>query len=74
MSDFIRIPSRIIDLSNIREIVFAHDSVLIHWHNGETRALSALDASVLLDTLEQRYGVMTAPAAQLWEEEEQAIA
>lgn len=74
MAEFIRIPSRIIDLSHIREIVFVHDGVLVHWHNGETRALTGLDVVFLLDALEQRYGLMTDPAARFWEEEEVAIA
>ena len=74
MADFIRIPGSIIDLSNIREVVPLPDAVVIHWHNGNTKELTGLDAAVLLNALEQRYGVMTVPAAQLWEEEEVEIA
>lgn len=68
MAEFIRLSSRIINLSSIREVVLAYESLVVHWHNGQKTVLSGLDASVLLEALEYRYGVMTASAARLWDE------
>lgn len=69
MPDFIRLANCIVNLSSVREIQFHEDSVVLYWQNGETSALTELDATVLFNTLEKRYGLMTAPAARLWFEE-----
>lgn len=74
MPDFIRLPNRIVNLSLIREIQFDEDSVVIHWQGDKTSALTGSDVAVFLDVLEQRYALMTDPAARLWKEEELAIA
>lgn len=65
--EFIRLPSRIVNLSQIREISFEGCISTIHWHDGKTYPLSDIDAAILLDALERRYGLLTDPAARWWE-------
>lgn len=74
MAEFIRLPNLIVNLSPIREIRFLDDTVLIYWQGGEISTLVGSDAAVLLNVLEQRYGLMTDPTARLSEEEETSIA
>lgn len=69
MTEFIRLPSRIINLSQIREISFQNCETTIYWHNGQHAPLPDIDAAILLDTLEQRYGLCTDPADRYWWEE-----
>lgn len=71
MPNFTRLADRVINLSQIREIRLANNTVEIHWQNGETTALDDLNAALLLDDLEQHYSLMTAPAARLWQDNEE---
>lgn len=70
MPEFIRLPNLIVNLSQIREIHFEPDTVIIHWVGGKTRVLKGPSAALFLETLERRYGLWTDPAARFWESEE----
>lgn len=72
MPEFVRLPNSIINLSLVGEIQFEGDLVLLRWTLGHTSQLRGADAAVLLDTLEQRYGVMSDSAARLLDEEAMA--
>lgn len=66
MPEFIRLPSSIINLSQIREIEFEGDVILIHWSNHRNHLiLRGADAEALCRGLEKRYGLMS-DAAALW--------
>lgn len=70
MSEFIRVPSQIINLEWVLTIEFeGRDRVVLHYPLGQKRTLYNDDAAVFLDQLEQLYGLMTDPAARLYEEE-----
>lgn len=77
MPQFIRLVSRVINLSQVREITFEHCTTTIHWHNGDRLDLADIDAAILLETL-NRWGLQTASvgqhimatkSARFWEEE-----
>lgn len=68
MPDFIRLPGCIINLSLVQEIQFEGDDlVLLRWGPRQTSQLRGADAEALLKGLEDRYGLMTNPAA-IWVE------
>lgn len=65
MSEFIRLPNRIVNLSVVAFIDFDEAHAILQT-TGETRLLvSGDDQAELLHQMEDRYGVMTAPAARL---------
>lgn len=70
MTEFIRLPSKIINLSLIREIGFDNCITTVRWQDGQQSQLTDIDAAILLDALERRYGLCTDPAARWWEEPE----
>ena len=80
MPNFIMLSTRIVNLSDIKEIDFPSPdkSVAIHWQSGGTRILTGLDAELLLRGLEKQYGLMTDPTIRYFsmseEEEEKEIA
>jgi len=65
MSEFVRLPSRIINLSAIASIELGSVYVILHYPNGNALCLTGDDAAELQNQLEERYGLMTAPAARL---------
>lgn len=70
MPEFIRLPSSIINLSQIREITFEGGVVLVHWVGSDNHlVLRGHDAAALLDALERKYGVLSDAAAQYWLDE-----
>lgn len=80
MSEFIMLSTRIVNLSDIKEIDFPSPdkSVAIHWRSGGTRVLTGLDAELFLCGLEKRHGLMTDPTIRYFnmneEEGEKEIA
>jgi hypothetical protein len=70
MAEFIRVPSRIINLDLISSIEFEDDRVILHYPSERSLQLTDDDAASLLNQLEERYGLMTHPAARLYQEEE----
>lgn len=63
MSEFVHLVSRIVNLAQIREFTFENWDTTIHWNNGETTTLADMDACLLLEALEQRYGLRTTALA-----------
>lgn len=68
MSEFIRLPSRIVNLEAMAFIEFDDTHAILYTLSGFRRVLHGDDAAELLQQLEQRYDLMTAPAARLMEE------
>lgn len=68
MSEFIRLPSRIVNLSALAFIDFDATHAILHTTGGARLIVHGDDAAELLRQLEDRYGLMTAPAARLMEE------
>lgn len=66
MTEFIRLPSKILNLSHIREISFDESDaeVAIRWVNGDITVLGRTDASMFTEYLERHYGLMTVPAVK----------
>lgn len=67
MSEFVRLPNRIVNLDALAFIDFDDTHVILHTSAGARLVVGGDDAVELLCQLEDRYGLMTAPAARLME-------
>jgi len=65
MSEFIRLPNRIVNLSAIACVDFEDAFAILHTVSGFRIKIRGDDAAELFRQLEERYGLMTAPAARL---------
>jgi len=65
MSEFVRLPNRIVNLSAIAFIDFDEHCAILHTLSGSRLLIRGDDAAVLFQELEERYGLMTAAAARL---------
>lgn len=66
MTEFIRLPSRVLNIGLIQEIRFDHCEIQIYWQGGEISTLNDLESSILLNRLERDYGLMSDESAELW--------
>jgi hypothetical protein len=68
MAEWIRLPNCCINLDQYVEIRLFGDEVVLISHGVARKVLLGDDASVFLQELEQRYGLMTSPNARLMQE------
>lgn len=72
LTEFIRLPNLVVNLSQVQEIHFPGNTVLLHYQDSRRSVLTGRDAAVFLDVLKRRYDLITDPAT--WPCLEQAIA
>lgn len=73
MSEWIRLPNCCLNLDQYSQIQFIPEGLTLITNGFSTITITGDDAIALMDELEKRYGLMTAPSARLYSDpQEQA--